>query len=101
HLEAGIRADPFQRANRFVESWQQLRRRHGELVRDRNMPAAQKVAHSMSGMAESLERDPQLESLLRGRSRELGLEVEATRKLSQSLAASVPFYPTRDRGLSL
>jgi hypothetical protein len=55
----------------------------------------------MSGMAKSLERDPQLESLLRGRSRELGLELEAPRKLSQSLAASVPFYPTRDRGLSL
>lgn len=99
-LEAEIRSDPFQRANRFVESWQQLRRRHGELVRDGNMPAAQKVAQSMSGMAKNLERDPQLESLLRGRSREFGLELAATRKLSQSLAASVPFYPTRDRGLS-
>lgn len=100
-LEVEIRTDPFQRANRFVESWQQLRRRHGELVRDGNMQGAQKVAQSMSGMTKSLERDPQLESLLRGRSREFGLELEATRKLSQSLAASVPFYPTRDRGLSL
>lgn len=100
-LEAEIRTDPFQRANRFVESWQQLRRRHGELVRNGDMSAAQRVAQSMSGMAKSLERDPQLESLLRGRSREFGLELVATRKLSQSLAASVPFYPTRDRGLSL
>ncbi|MGS1015512.1 Ti-type conjugative transfer relaxase TraA [Allosphingosinicella humi] len=100
-LEAEIRTNPFQRADRFVQGWQQLRRRHGELMREGNIPAAKKVAQSMSGMAKSLERDPQLESLLRGRSREFGLELAATRKFSQSLSASVPFYPTRDRGLSL
>src|SRR3546814_6814905 len=35
-VEAEIRIDPFQRADRFVEGWQQLRQQHQELVRDGN-----------------------------------------------------------------
>lgn len=96
--EAEIRIDPFQRANRFVENWKQLQRQHQKLLSIGHVQAAQTVAQSMSGLAKTLERDPQLESLLRGRARELGLELEGIRKLSHTLAASVPLYPTRGRG---
>lgn len=103
-LEAEIRIDPFQRADRFVEGWQQLQRHHEELLRDGNLRGAKSTAQQMAGMAKSLERDAQLESVLGLRSRELGLEIGEgmSRSLSRDLAASIPFDHGRDisRGMS-
>jgi hypothetical protein len=100
-LEAEIRADPFQRADRFVEGWQQLQRQHQDLVRDGDFRGAKTTVQHMSDMAKSLQRDAQLESVLGLRSRDLGLELpERTgRSLSGALADSIPF--TRDRSLGL
>jgi len=96
--EAEIRIDPFQRADRFVEGWQQLREQHAELVRDGNFRGAKTTAQHMADMAKSLERDAQLESLLGLRSRELGLEIGADmgRSIGRDLAASIPFDHGRD-----
>ncbi|WP_371431963.1 Ti-type conjugative transfer relaxase TraA [Novosphingobium sp.] len=103
-LETEIRIDPFQRADRFVEGWQQLQRHHEELVRDGNFRGAKTAAQAMADMAKSLERDAQLESVLGLRSRELGLEVgqQMGRSLSHDLASSIPFDHGHDigRGLS-
>jgi Ti-type conjugative transfer relaxase TraA len=103
-LEAEIRIDPFQRADRFVEGWQQLQRHHQELVRDGDFRGAKATTQQMAGMAKSLERDAQLESVLGGRSRELGLEIgqQMGRSLSRDLAASIPFDHGHDisRGMS-
>ena len=58
----------------------------------------------MVGMAKSLERDAQLESILRPRSRDLGLErsENIARSLSHDLAASIPHEHVRSisRGMS-
>lgn len=96
--EAEIRIDPFQRADRFIEGWQQLREQHAELVRDGNFRAAKTTAQHMADMAKSLERDAQLESVLGLRSRELGLEIgEALgRSIGRDLAPSIPFDHGRD-----
>lgn len=96
--EAEIRIDPFQRADRFVEGWQQLQRQHQELVRDGNFRAAKTTAQHMADMAKSLERDAQLESVLGLRSRELGLEIgqDMGRSIGHDLAASIPFDHGRD-----
>jgi len=96
--EAEIRIDPFQRADRFVEGWQQLQRQHQELVRDGNFRAAKTTAQHMADMAKSLERDAQLESVLGLRSRELGLEIgqDMGRSIGRDLAASIPFDHGRD-----
>ena len=105
-LETEIRMDPFQRADRFVEGWQQLQRQHDELVRDGNFRGAKSAAQQMAGMAKSLERDAQLESVLGLRSRELGLEIgrDMGRSLSRHLSDSIPFDHGRDldrgRGIS-
>ena len=98
--EAEVRIDPFQRADRFVEGWQQLQRQREVLVRDGDLRGAKRVAQSMAGMAKSLERDAQLESVLCGRSRELGLEIsrDMRRSLSRDLANSIPFDQVRDLG---
>ncbi|OAH38598.1 conjugal transfer protein TraA [Sphingobium yanoikuyae] len=96
--EAEIRIDPFQRADRFVEGWQQLQRQHQELVRDGNFRAAKTTAQHMADMAKSLERDAQLESVLGLRSRELGIEIgqDMGRSIGRDLAASIPFDHGRD-----
>ena len=96
--EAEIRIDPFQRADRFIEGWQQLREQHAELVRDGNFRGAKTTAQHMADMAKSLERDAQLESVLGLRSRELGLEIGADmgRSIGRDLAASIPFDHGRD-----
>lgn len=103
-LEAEIRIDPFQRADRFVEGWQQLQQHHADLVRDGNLRGAKSAAQQMVGMAKSLERDAQLESILRPRSRDLGLErsENIARSLSHDLAASIPHEHVRSisRGMS-
>ncbi|BAV65670.1 conjugal transfer protein TraA [Sphingobium cloacae] len=75
-LEAEIRTDPDKRADRFVEGWQQLGRHREELQRDGDFRGARKVSEQMAGMAKSLERDAQVESLLRDRKQELGIGFE-------------------------
>jgi hypothetical protein len=96
--EAEIRIDPFQRADRFIEGWQQLQGQHQELVRDGNFRAAKTTAQHMADMAKSLERDAQLESVLGLRIRELGLEIgqDMGRSIGRDLAASIPFDHGRD-----
>jgi hypothetical protein len=105
-LEAEIRIDPFSRADRFVEGWQQLQRQHHELVRDGDFRGACSTAQELHGLAKSLERDPQLESVLKGRDlRDLGLEMSErlSRNLSSALADSIPHDLGREinRGLGM
>lgn len=98
--EAEQRADPFQRADCFVEGWQQLRQAHEDLRRDGDLRGAKRVGQELAGMAKSLERDAQVESLLRGRGRELGIEAAMGRSVAHDLAASVPSDHARDLGMS-
>jgi len=103
--EAKVRADPNLRADRFVERWQQLSQDRDRLYRAGDMTGREKAGKEMAGMAKSLERDPQVESILRNRTRELGLEIgmsrgrdmgggELGRQLTQELGID------RDRGMS-
>ncbi len=77
--EARVRADPALRADRFVERWQGLQQERDRLYRVGDMAGRERTAKEMAGMAKSLERDPQVESLLRNRTRELGLEIGMSR----------------------
>ena len=98
--EAELRADPYSRADHFVEGWQQLRQAQDELRRDGDFRGAKRVGQDMAGMAKSLERDAQVESLLSGRRQELGIDVDMGRSLARDLADSVPFDHGRDLGMS-
>jgi Ti-type conjugative transfer relaxase TraA len=100
-LEAEIRVDPVQRADRFVNDWQRLRQARAVMQQSGNDNGARRVAGRMAAMANGLERDPQVESLLRNRTRELGLGKDIGRDLSRDLAASVLFERTRSIGMSL
>ncbi len=100
-LESEIRVDPVQRADRFVTDWQRLGQARAVMQQDGNDNGARVVAARMANMAKGLERDPQVESLLRNRTRELGLGKDIGRDLSRDLAASVSFERTRSIGMSL
>ncbi|WP_298273090.1 Ti-type conjugative transfer relaxase TraA [uncultured Bradyrhizobium sp.] len=98
--EARVRADPHLRAGRFVERWQQLSQDRDRLYRAGDMTGREKAGKEMAGMAKSLERDPQVESILRDRSRELGLEIgmSQSRDLGRELSRGLEIG--RDRGMS-
>jgi ATP-dependent exoDNAse (exonuclease V) alpha subunit len=66
-----------------------------------NDNGARRIAGRMADMAKGLERDPQVESLLRNRTRELGLGKDIGRDLSRELSVSVSFERTRSIGMSL
>jgi len=84
-LEAEMRTDPNLRADTFVQRWQALDRQRRLLLRDHEERRASKVAQTMASMAKGLERDPQLESILRNRKHQLGLPPVPERSVGQSL----------------
>jgi Ti-type conjugative transfer relaxase TraA len=71
--EGEVRRDPQARAERFVESWTQAKTQHAGLSGWQNAEARRRVEDRMKGLAGGLARDPQVESILAGRRRELGL----------------------------
>lgn len=98
-LEAEVRADPRLRADRFVERWQGLERQRSALHRAGDMTEAGQVKDRMGAMAKSLERDPQVDSLLRGRRAELGLPSDMGRSVGQGLTEYLGIG--RGRGLGI
>jgi Ti-type conjugative transfer relaxase TraA len=88
--ENQVRRDPKLRAERFVERWTGLKARHAELGGWQHLDARRKVEDRMKTMAKGLGRDPQVESLLSGRRKELGLSAPSPgRNLAQDLARSL------------
>ena len=90
--------DPNVRAERFVNRWQELDGQRRELRGWRHDDARAKVESQMSGLAKSLERDPQAESIVRNRSRELGIRQEL--RQSQSIGRELQEEMTRGQRLS-
>ena len=75
-LEAEIRTNSAMRADRFVENWQRLHRQREMSMQSGNYDHSKSITERMGGMAKSLERDPQVDSLLRGRKIEPGIHTE-------------------------
>ena len=74
-LETELRIDPSRRAGRFVERWQELDQTSLRQYRAADISGYRATRSAMGDMARSLERDPQLESILANRKRELGIAV--------------------------
>ncbi|MBY0284272.1 MAG: Ti-type conjugative transfer relaxase TraA [Sphingomonas sp.] len=96
-LEGEIRVDMAQRADRFVAEWQQKSRQLQSLNRTGDYDAIHRVQDSMVGMAKSLHRDPQLESLLKNRIKDLGIGSSTGASLSHDLQQLPSLW--RGRGL--
>lgn len=96
--EQRYRTEPQFRAEHFVKTWRQLGDRHELFERRGDEAAVRRITTQMAAMAKSLERDPQLESLLRRRTDELGLPPFIQKPLSQALPDWIGWG--RGRGLS-
>ena len=100
-LEAEIRVDPAQRADRFVSDWQRLGRLRETMQQRGDTNGARQVSSRMVDMTKGLERDAQVESLVRGRAHELGVKPELGRDLARDLAASISMERSRSIGMGL
>ena len=98
-LETEIRTDPQRRADRFVERWQNLDRAGERQYAAGDYSGYKAARKEMGNMAMSLERDAQMESLLRGRKRELGIDFDSGHSLGRDLAISHGLG--RGRGIGL
>ncbi len=99
--EADIRIDPAKRADRFVDDWQKLQQQRSRSLSPGEQGAASRYASEMGAMAKSLERDAQVESILRGRKAALGIDAHSVRSVGQELAAIADLGRGRSRGIGI
>ena len=97
-LEAELRIDGARRADQFVAAWQQNIHRLHVHERSGDYDAGDRVRSNLTDMAKSLHRDPQLESLLRNRVKDLGIGKVSGSSISHELLNSPGL--SRGRGLS-
>ena len=100
-LETELRLDPGRRADRFVERWQKLGYTSQRQYQAGDISGYKATRSAMGDMARSLERDPQLESILANRKRELGISFESGRRLGHELAFSHGIDLGRGRGIGI
>jgi len=98
-VERKLRIDTHDRAERFVADWQAKTRQLDRFDRAQDYLAKERVKDGMAEMAKSLQRDPQLESLLRNRTKELGIGASRGTSLSHELQSWLS--RSRSRGLGL
>jgi len=97
--ERAMQADPNVRADRFIERWQELEGQRQQLRGWQHDAARGKVEGQMQELAKSLERDPQVDSILRNRRQEIGIgqHMRQSEGISHELQQSL----TRGRSIGL
>lgn len=102
-LETELRTDPARdpnwRADRFVERWRDLRQAGQRQYEIGDISGYKASRSAMGDMAKSLERDPQLESILANRKQDLGITIETGMGVSRDLAISHGL--ARGRGIGM
>ena len=100
-LETELRIDPGRRADRFVEQWRKLDHSSQRQYQAGDMAGYKATRSAMGDMAKSLERDPQLESILASRKKDLGIAFESGRRLGQDLALAHGIDLGRGRSIGI
>jgi Ti-type conjugative transfer relaxase TraA len=100
-LETEIRTNPSRRADRFIERWQTLDHTSQRQYQAGDISGYKVTRSAMGDMAKSLERDPQLESILANRKIELGISFESGRRLGKELAFIHGIDIGRGRGIGI
>ncbi|OWJ76671.1 Ti-type conjugative transfer relaxase TraA [Haematobacter missouriensis] len=102
-LETEIRTDPQRSADRFVERWQRLDQASQRQYQAGDMSGYRSTRAEMGDMANRLQRDPQLESILANRKQQLGIggDIDSGRSLGRVLAFTHGLDLGRGRGLGL
>jgi Ti-type conjugative transfer relaxase TraA len=89
------------RAERFVERWQKLKQASQRQYQAADMAGYRATRSQMGDMAKSLQRDPQLESILANHKKALGIGMETGRRLGAELAFTHGIDLGRGRGIGL
>ena len=97
--EQRVRKTGQERANQFVDRWQKLQGKSQQSYGHGEMSSYRSARSEMASMAKSLQRDPQLESLLANRKAELGIGTASGRSLGGELAFSHGLELGRGRGI--
>ncbi len=100
-VEQRIRETGRERADEFVSRWQKLHGKTEQSYGRGDMSGYRATRSKMADMAKSLERDPQLESLLANRKQELGIGLSSGRSLGRELAFNHGLDLGRGRGLGI
>jgi Ti-type conjugative transfer relaxase TraA len=100
--ERRARLDLDERGRAAVRAWNTLERSYTAAEKDYDWQAKREVGERMEAFATELKRDPQLDSLLRQRGRELGVD-EGSRldQVVQAREADISRTLRRDLGISL
>ena len=93
--EAAVRTDPALRTERFVSDWQGLSTARKQLEQQGDRAGAARASAKLTELAKGLERDPQVEGLLRGKTRELGIDPKPERSIANELTATLARERTR------
>ncbi|MDJ0977170.1 MAG: Ti-type conjugative transfer relaxase TraA [Erythrobacter sp.] len=93
--EAAVRTDPALRSERFVSDWQGLSTARKQLEQQGDRAGAARVSAKQNELAKGLERDPQVEVVLRGKARELGIDPKPERSIANELTATLTRERTR------
>ena len=93
--EAAARTDPALRTERFISDWQGLSAARKQLEQQGDRAGAARVSAKLTELAKGLERDPQVEGLLRGKTRELGIDPKPERSIANELTATLTRERTR------
>lgn len=97
--ETRLRIEAPARADRFVTEWQARSKELRDHKASYDQAGVKRVGAQLDEMAKSLHRDPQLESLLRNRTHDLGLKSLEKGSVSQALQDYL--RPSRSLGLGL
>lgn len=98
-LEAEMRVNPAKRADQFVARWDKLQKQSRRAYAAGDVAGRKAIQSEMAGMAKSLERDPQMESILSARKAQLGITIDTGRRLGAELAFNHGIDFGRGRGL--
>ncbi len=98
-LVAEMRADPAKRADQFVARWDKLQKQSQRAYVAGDVAGRKAIQSEMAGMAKSLVRDPQMESILAARKKQLGIAIDTGRRLGAELAFNHGIDFGRGRGL--
>lgn len=100
-LEGELRENAPARADKFVDDWARLGRQSEAAYRAGDYDGMKRIKSDMGAMANSLQRDPQLESILAIRKQQLGIGHLPDDSIRRSLALSIGFDLRRGRGLGI
>jgi Ti-type conjugative transfer relaxase TraA len=100
-FETELRTDTSRSADRFVERWQKLDQTSQRQYQAGDMSGYKATRSAMGDMVKSLERDPQLESILANRKKDLGIAFDSGRQLGQVLAFTHGIDIGRGQGLGI